>query len=109
VAAGLGAGVSGVAVGDGLAELDAGRADGADDDALDGAVAGLSATSLASARFTASSVSCWAELPPMPWPSSETASRLPAVAVAAPRSQAARPKRMRLCTLHLPSGIAKGE
>ena len=58
-----------------------------------------SAASLASALFTASCVSSWPELPVMPWPSSETASRLPAVAVAAPSSQAVTPKRMRLCTL----------
>jgi hypothetical protein len=61
--------------------------------------AGPCAASLASALFTASWVSSWAELPVMPWPSSETARRLPVVAVAAPSSQAAAPKRIRLCTL----------
>jgi hypothetical protein len=59
---------------------------------------GPCAASLASALFTVSWVSSWAELPVMPWPSSETARRLPVVAVAAPRSQAATPKRMRLRT-----------
>jgi len=71
--------------------------------AVVGAVGGTDdsafADSLASSRFTASWVSSWAELPVMPWPSSETASRLPAVAVAAPSSQATTPKKMCLCTL----------
>jgi hypothetical protein len=60
---------------------------------------GPCAASLASALLTASWVSSWAELPVMPWPSSDTARRLPVVAVAAPSSQAATPKRMRLRTL----------
>ncbi len=60
---------------------------------------GARAASLASSLFTASWVSSCPELLVMPWPSSETASRLPAVAVAAPSSQAAVPKRIRLCML----------
>ena len=59
---------------------------------------GDSGDSLASVRFTASCVSSGPEAPVMPWPSSETASKLPAVAVAAPSSHAATPKRMRLFT-----------
>jgi hypothetical protein len=66
------------------------------------------AASLASARFTAPWVSSWPELPVMPWPSSETARRHPAVAVPAPISQATTPKRMRLFTLQLRTRADKG-
>jgi hypothetical protein len=76
-------------------EVAAGALDGC---AVAGAVGSGFAASLTSSRFTASCVSNWTEFPVMPWPSSETARRLPAVAVAAPSSQAATPKRMRLCT-----------
>jgi hypothetical protein len=62
----------------------------ADDDGL--------AVSLASARFTPSGVSSRPPGPVMPWPSSDTASRLPPVAVAAPASHAATPTKIRDCT-----------
>jgi hypothetical protein len=72
------------------------------------AVADGCAASLASSLFTASWVRSCPELPVMPSPSSDTASRLPAVAVAAPISQAMTPKRMRLCMLQRRTRIAKG-
>jgi len=76
---------------EGAAGTDAGRApDGAAEGDSD-----CSAASLASALLTASWVSSWPELPEIPWPSSELASRQPAVAVAAPSSQATMPKTMR--------------
>jgi hypothetical protein len=65
------------------------------------------AASLASALFTASWVTSWAELPVMPWPSRETVRRLPVVAVAAPSNQAAIPKIMRLRTLQRRMGNDK--
>ena len=79
---------------DGLSSEGSAAADGSD-------------ASLASARFTASCVRSGPEAPVMPWPSSETASKLPAVAVAAPSSHAATPKRMRLFTSQHLSRILK--
>ncbi len=62
------------------------------------AVGSAAADALASARFTASGVSSRPPVPVIPWPSTETASRLPPVAVAAPSSHAATPMRTRVCT-----------
>jgi hypothetical protein len=56
------------------------------------------AVSLASALFTPSGVSSRPPVPVIPWPSSDTASRLPPVAVAAPASHAATPTKIRDCT-----------
>ena len=63
-----------------------------------GAGPGDSLASAASARFTPAGVSCWLVLVAMPWPSSETASRLPAVAAPTPSSQAPTPAKTRMCT-----------
>jgi hypothetical protein len=63
-----------------------------------GAAPGDPLASAASARFTAAVVSCWLVLVAMPWPSSETASRLPAVAAPTPSSQAPTPAKTRMCT-----------
>jgi hypothetical protein len=67
-----------------------------------------SSVAFVSSLLTASWVSSWPEPPVIPWPSSETASRLPAAAVAAPSSQATAPKRMRLCMLKHRTPGAKG-
>lgn len=53
---------------------------------------------LASAWLTSALVSSEAEAPVIPWPSSETASRLPPVAAPAPSSHAPTPIRIRPCT-----------
>ena len=63
-------------------------------------VGDASMDSLASSLLTMSWVSIWPELPVMPWPSRETTSTLPVVAVTAPSTQAVTPMKMRLCTLH---------
>ena len=62
------------------------------------AAALVSLASAASARFTVDSVSCWLVFVAMPWPSRETASKLPAVAAPTPRSQAPTPAATRMCT-----------
>jgi hypothetical protein len=98
VATGAGPGEAEVATGDGVAA--ACVRDGVPLAVTEGEAGGAPcAASLASALFTASWVSGWPELPVMPWPSAETARRLPVVAVAAPSSQATTPKIMRLRTL----------
>jgi len=63
-----------------------------------GTAPGESLASAASARFTSAAVSCWLVPVAMPWPSSETASRLPAVAAPTPTSQAPTPAKTRMCT-----------
>jgi hypothetical protein len=63
-----------------------------------GPAPGVSPASAASARFTAAVVSCWDVLEAMPWPSSETASKLPAVAAPTPSIQAPTPAKTRMCT-----------
>ena len=77
-----------------------GVADGAGLGALvvAGTTPGESLASAASARFTATAVSCWLVPVAMPWPSSETASRLLAVAAPTPSSQAPTPAKTRICT-----------
>jgi hypothetical protein len=63
-----------------------------------GTAPGESLASAASAWFTANAVSCWFVPVAMPWPSSETASRLLAVAAPTPTSQAPTPAKTRICT-----------
>lgn len=97
--AGLGEGGAGTPVCEGVAvALAAAGSWLGDADGLAPEGSAAAGDSLASVRFTASCVSSGPEAPVMPWPSSETASKLPAVAVAAPSSHAATPKRMRLFT-----------
>src|SRR5215475_8320288 len=63
------------------------------------AVGGVaSAFSLASALFTAVTVSCWLGAGARPCPRTDTASRLPPVAAPAPSSQAPTPARNRALT-----------
>lgn len=73
------------------------RDDVAAEDGL--ALADGSPGSLATARSTAAPEICWLESPDMPWPISDTASKLPPVAAPAPSSQALTPIMMRPCTL----------
>ena len=63
-----------------------------------GAGSCVSAASAASARLTVAAVSCWLVLVAMPWPSRDTASKLPAVAAPTPRSQAPTPAKIRMRT-----------
>jgi two-component system, OmpR family, KDP operon response regulator KdpE len=103
--AGIGVGVGGafvVGVGDGVGVVACGRLVLGRAPAEREGVAPEGDCRFASARalFTAAAVSCWRELPvtPKPSPSSETASRQPPVAVAAPSSQAATATRIRART-----------
>lgn len=72
--------------------------DGAEGGADRGGVARCSTPSLASARLTATTLSCWPAAGVMPWPRAFTASRLTPVAAPAPTSQAETPRRIRLRT-----------
>ncbi len=63
-----------------------------------GPAPGVSSASAASARLTAAVVSCCDVLVAMPWPSSETASKLLAVAAPTPSIQAPTPAKTRMCT-----------
>src|SRR6516225_6335062 len=71
---------------------------GAGEPVAAGPVPGISLASTASALCTADSVSCWLVLVEMPWPSRDTASKLPAVAAPTPMSQAPTPAATRMCT-----------
>jgi two-component system, OmpR family, KDP operon response regulator KdpE len=101
VGVGVGGGVA-VAVGVGLAargRLVAGRAR-AERDGVAAGVEGDPRSAATRALLTSPDVSCWPELPvtPKPSPSSETASRQPPVAVAAPSTHAAAAMRIRART-----------
>ena len=97
---GEGEGAGGVA--DGGGDLFFGRgASGVAEDLTGGIGAAgpvASAASLASAWFTAATVSCWLGVGARPCPRADTASRLPPVAAAAPSSQAPTPARKRALT-----------
>ena len=87
---------------DGAGERFLGRgASGVAEELTGGIAAGgrvASAASLASAWFTAATVSCWLGAGARPCPRADTASRLPPVAAAAPSSQAPTPARKRALT-----------